>query len=116
VETNRRRCRIFMPVDEFERSLQVLPSDEARQAKIDLLREGVEAYWREVNWKKECRPSFWVLCLIPFLWPHLIGRHFLSKSSVQPAILRAIQEYRHRWSKELDGAELSFDGLPGEDG
>ncbi|NLS92198.1 MAG: hypothetical protein GXX96_08470 [Planctomycetaceae bacterium] len=107
--------RFFLPVEAFERVLEGLNEDDAQQARLELLREGVEAYWNEVNWKAHCRPSFSILCLIPVLWPFLIVRQLLSTHSAQPAIARAVHTYRRRWSRQLEGVEISFEGIPEEE-
>jgi hypothetical protein len=69
--TKDNRARILIPIEEFERSIGELTSTEAREAKIAHLREGISAFWAEVNWKFECRLPFWVPCLFPPLWPIL---------------------------------------------
>ena len=105
------RTRIFMPIEEFERSIDELTSTEAREAKIAHIREGIRAYWAEVNWRSQCRPPFWAQCLFPPLWPILWYRGVLSIGA-QHAFGIAIHSCRRRWANELMDADLSFDGIP----
>lgn len=115
VASMRNGNRFFLPFEAFERTLEGLSEEEAQQARFELLQEGIEAYWNEVNWKAHCRPSFWILCLIPVLWPFLIGRQLLSTHSAQPAIASAVHTYRRQWSEEMEGVEISFEGIPEEE-
>jgi len=102
---------IFMPIDEFERSIRKLDAVESRDAKIEHVREGVKAYWAEVDWKSNCRPPYWVQCLLPPLWPILWYRGILS-TGTRRAFGIAIHSCRRKWARELQDAELSFDGIP----
>lgn len=101
---------LFRPVAEFEAKIRGLSAEEQRQAKIDELRKGIEAYWAEVHWKRQCRPPYWVQCLIPLLWPVLFIRGAMSKTG-QSAFAEAIHERRRRWQGDLVGADLSFEGI-----
>jgi hypothetical protein len=105
------RARILMPVEEFERSIHDLDPTESREAKIAHVREGIRSYWAEVNWKSDCRPSYWLQCMFPPLWPILWYRGVLSKSA-QRAFGIAVHRCRRRWARELHDVDLSFEGIP----
>ena len=100
-----------MPIEDFERSISELTSAEAHETKITHVREGIRAFWAEVNWKSKCRPAYWLQCLFPPLWPILWYRGVLSKNA-QHAFVVAIHRCRRRWADDLQNADLSFEGIP----
>ncbi len=105
------RTQIFMPIEEFERTLRDLTPTDARAARIAHLRAGIETYWSEVNWKSGCQPSFWLQCLFPPLWPILWYRGALS-TATQRALGLAIHRCSRRWAHELREDDVSLDGIP----
>ena len=105
------RSRIFKPLGEFERSLDQLDPMEARKAKIAFVADGISLYKDEENWQQKCVPPYWLLCLIPPLWPVLWYRNGLSKMTLL-AIASAINRCRKSWEDDLRNSGLSFDGIP----
>ena len=100
-----------MPIQEFERSLRSLDTTARRDAKVDFIEGGISLYRDEVNWKSQCQPSFWVLCLIPLFWPFLAMRSSMSKAT-QQVIANVINNCRVRWADNLAGVEIDYDGIP----
>ncbi len=109
--TEDNRVRVFMSLVEFDRLIRDLSPDEARVAKIEFVREGIEAYWAEVNWRSGCQAAYWVMCLLPPLWLVLWYRGAMSRMA-QHAFGVAIHSCRRKWASELQGADIPFDGIP----
>lgn len=105
------RARIFLPLADFERTLDTLAPDDARDAKIALVADGLSLYRDEKNWRQKCTPPYWFQCLIPLFWPLLWYRNGLSKMTLT-AIAGAIEKCRIVWDDDLRDCDLSFDDLP----
>ena len=108
------RATIFMPLAEFEASIAHLSDEEKRAARVAHVQGGIDLYWSEREWKRACKPSYGVLCLIPLFWPVLWYRGQMSRMT-QSVIAEAIQRCREAWPDDLADAGLDFDGVAGTD-
>lgn len=104
------RARIFMPLNDFERSIQDLDPDAKRDARIQFVADGVSLYNDELHWKRHLRPPFIFWCLIPLAWPILWYRNGLSKMTLS-ALSRAIDQCRQRWADDLYEGDFSFEQI-----
>jgi len=99
-----------MPIHEFERSLHSMDNAARRDEKVAFIMDGISLYRDEQDWKRQCQPSFWVLCLIPLFWPFLAMRSAMSKST-QQVIAAAINSCRARWADDLADVEIDYEEI-----
>ena len=102
------RARIFMSLDDFERSIGDLSPAEKRAARVAFVSDGISLYEAETQWTRGLKPHRIVWYIVPLAWPLLWYRSGLSKMTLS-AISRAINHCRERWADDLGDSDLTFD-------
>ncbi len=101
------RARIFMPLSEFDKSIQNLSSSEKRLARIEFVSDGISLYNYEKRWTHRLKPHRILWYINPLHWLYLWYRNAFSKMTLS-VICKAINECRDRWPDALEDCDLSF--------